>query len=66
MGNKKIYIRFSAIMFFFFLSWAASYKMISIWLGQTIHLNGASIGFFVQYQWNFYVGYAAVIRLYFR
>lgn len=45
MGNKKIYIRFSAIMFFFFLSWAASYKMIAIWLGQTIHLSGASIGF---------------------
>jgi oligosaccharide:H+ symporter len=45
MRNKSIYVRFGAILFFFFLSWAASYKMISIWLGQTIHLNGASIGF---------------------
>lgn len=45
MENKNIYVRFSAILFFFFLSWSVSYKMISIWLGQAIHLNGASIGF---------------------
>lgn len=42
--QRNIYIRFSAIFFFFFLSWAASYTLIVIWFGQTIHLNGASIG----------------------
>ena len=42
--RKNVYIRFSAIFFLFFLSWSASYTLISIWLGQTIHLSGAEIG----------------------
>lgn len=45
MRNKSMYVKFGAIMFFFFLSWAASYKMIALWLGQALHLSGASIGF---------------------
>jgi len=40
--RKNIYGRFSAI--FFFLSWSATYTMISIWFGQAMHLSGASIG----------------------
>lgn len=43
--NRKIYIRLSAIFFFFFSSWAASYTLISIWFGQKLHLTGAEIGF---------------------
>lgn len=43
--HKNIYIRFSAIFFFFFLSWAASYTLISIWMGQVLHLSGVKIGF---------------------
>jgi len=42
--RKNIYGRFSAIFFFFFLSWSATYTMISIWFGQAIHLKGVSIG----------------------
>lgn len=42
--RKNIYIRFSAIFFFFFLSWSATYTLISIWLGQAIHLSGLEIG----------------------
>lgn len=42
--HKNIYIRFSAIFFFFFLSWAVSYTLISIWMGQVLHLSGVQIG----------------------
>jgi len=42
--RKNIYGRFSAIFFFFFLGWSATYTMVSIWFGQALHLNGASIG----------------------
>lgn len=42
--RKSIYVRFSAIFFFFFLSWAASCSLITLWLGQIVHLNGADIG----------------------
>ncbi|WP_211321936.1 oligosaccharide MFS transporter [Companilactobacillus musae] len=43
--RKSIYVRFSAIFFGFFLSWAISYTLITIWFSQIIHLSGASIGF---------------------
>jgi len=42
--RKNIYGRFSAIFFFFFLSWSATYTMISIWFGQALHLKGVIIG----------------------
>lgn len=42
--HKNIYIRFSVIFFFFFLSWAVSYTLISIWMGQVLHLSGVQIG----------------------
>lgn len=42
--RKNIYVRFSIIFFLFFLSWSATYTLISIWLGQAIHLSGGEIG----------------------
>ena len=42
--RNQIYIRFSAIFFIFFLGWALTYTMITIWFGQVLHLSGAGIG----------------------
>ncbi|MCB2357188.1 MFS transporter [Clostridium estertheticum] len=44
MKQKNIYWKLSAYFFFFFFTWAASYSLFSIWLGQYIHLSGVSTG----------------------
>ncbi|WP_125761494.1 MFS transporter [Companilactobacillus hulinensis] len=42
--KRKIYIKLSAFFFFFFVSWAASYALFSLWLSQEMHLDSTEIG----------------------
>ena len=42
--SKVVYLNLSAYFFFFFVTWAASYSLFSIWLGQDINLSGADTG----------------------
>lgn len=41
----KEYYLLSAMLFFFFVSWAGCYSLLAVWLQRFFELNGAQIGF---------------------
>ena len=44
-GMGKEYYLLSAMLFFFFVSWAGCYSLLAVWLQRFFELNGAQIGF---------------------
>ncbi len=42
--KNKYYLMLSGLFFFFFFTWSSSFSLISIWLGQTLGLNGMDTG----------------------
>nr|WP_025684884.1 oligosaccharide MFS transporter [Paenibacillus maysiensis] len=42
--NKQLFWKLSSFLFFFQAAWAAAYSLFSLWLGETIGLNGPLIG----------------------
>lgn len=43
-SSKQYYFLLSGLFFFFFFTWSSSFSLISIWLGQTLGLNGMDTG----------------------
>lgn len=44
-GMGKEYYLLSAMLFFFFVSWAGCYSLLAVWLQRFFNLTGAQIGF---------------------
>lgn len=44
MKPNSVYWKLNMYFFFFFFTWSSSSSLFSIWLGQEIHLTGASTG----------------------
>lgn len=44
MKPNSVYWKLNLYFFFFFFTWSSSSSLFSIWLGQEIHLTGASTG----------------------